>query len=215
VLTEDTADFAIGAIFALARRIVEGDRFIRAGRWGREVLPSSVRVRGKRLGIVGLGRIGLGIARRAEAFAMTIAWHGPRPKPEVPYRYVADIAELARECDFLVLTCPGGSATHHLVDAGILAALGPRGMLVNIARGSVVDEAALLDALRGKTIAGAALDVFADEPAVPEGFHALDNVVLTPHIASTTAETRAAIGDLLFANLEAHFAGKAVPSPVV
>jgi hydroxypyruvate reductase len=214
VLTEDTADFAIGAIFALARRIVEGDRFIRAGRWGREVLPSSVRVRGKRLGIVGLGRIGLGIACRAEAFNMTIAWHGPRPKPAIPYRYVADIAELAGESDFLVLTCPGGPATRHLVGRAVLDALGPRGMLVNIARGSVVDELALLQALRDKTIAGAALDVFADEPAVPETFHALDNVVLTPHIASTTVETRAAIGDLLFANLSAQFSGKALPSAV-
>jgi len=145
---------------------------------------------------------------------MTIVWHGPRPKPAIPYRYVADIAELAGESDFLVLTCPGGPATRHLVGRAVLDALGPRGMLVNIARGSVVDELALLRALRDKTIAGAALDVFADEPAVPEAFHALDNVVLTPHIASTTVETRAAIGGLLFANLSAQFSGKALPSAV-
>jgi lactate dehydrogenase-like 2-hydroxyacid dehydrogenase len=214
VLTEDTADFGIAMIFALARRIVEGDRFIRAGQWLKGGLPSSTRVHGKRLGIVGLGRIGEGIARRAGAFAMEIAYTGPRAKPEKPWRFVPDVAELAHGSDFLVLCCPGGPATRHLVDAGVLEALGPKGMLVNIARGSVVDEAALIAALAEKKIAGAALDVFSDEPNVPPTLLALDNVVLAPHIASTTEETRAAMGELVYANLAAHFAGRPLLSPV-
>ncbi|MCC6195477.1 MAG: 2-hydroxyacid dehydrogenase, partial [Burkholderiales bacterium] len=144
VLTEDNAEYAIALVLALARRVVQGDRFVRAGRWVGASLPNSTRVRGRRLGIVGMGRIGAAVARRAAALGLEVHWHGPRPKPQIAYAFHADLAELARAVDFLVLTCPGGPATEGLVDARILAALGPQGFLVNVARGSVVDEAALV-----------------------------------------------------------------------
>lgn len=214
VLTEDTADYAMALVLALARRVVEGDRFVRAGKWRAGALPNSARVHGKRLGIVGLGRIGQALARRAAAFAMPIHWHGPRPKPELPYTYHPTIACLAEVVDFLVLTCPGGPQTRNLINAAVLERLGPAGFLINVARGSVVDEAAVIAALRERRIAGAALDVFADEPNVPDALLGLDNVIIEPHIASTTVETRHAIGELMVANLVAHFAGGPVPSPV-
>lgn len=211
VLTEDTADYGMALVLALARRIVEGDRFVRAGRWPRGPLPNSARVNGKRLGIVGLGRIGAGLARRAAAFAMQVSYTGPRPKPDAPWSYVADVEALAREVDFLVLTCPGGAATRGLVDARVLRALGAKGMLVNIARASVVDEPALISALKDGTIRAAALDVFPNEPHVAPEFLAMENVILAPHIASTTVETRMAICDMVLENLAAHYAGKAPP----
>lgn len=215
VLTEDTADYAIALTLALARRLVEGDRHVRAGRWPQGPLPNAVRLRGRCLGIVGLGRIGLVVARRAEAFGMSVAWHGPRPKPDLPYAYHPTIAGLAEAADFLVLTCPGGAQTDGLVGGEVLERLGPGGFLVNIARGSVVDEAALIHALRTRAIAGAALDVFQTEPDVPAAFLGLDNVIVEPHIASATVETRRAIGDLVVRNLADHFDGLDVPSRVI
>jgi lactate dehydrogenase-like 2-hydroxyacid dehydrogenase len=215
VLTDDTADYGMALLLALARKIAEGDRFVRAGRWPGEAFPNSVRVNGKKLGIVGLGRIGSGVARRAEAFGMEIFYSGPNEKPDLPYGYIPDITALAETVDFLILTCPGGPDTKGLVDQAVLKSLGAQGMLVNIARASVIDEAALLDALRDNTIKAAALDVFADEPHVPEAFLKLDNVLLAPHIASKTAETRGDIGDLVYRNIKAHFAGSEVLSRVV
>lgn len=212
VLTEDTADYGIGLLLALARRIVAGDRYVREGKWKNGPLPNSTRVHGKRLGIVGLGRIGMAIARRAEAFAMDISYAAPRPKPEVAYRYFAEPEALAAHCDFVMLTCPGGPDTANLVDAGFLEALGPDGMLVNIARASVVDEHALVEALATGTIKAAALDVFPDEPDVSASLLALPNLIVEPHIASTTVETRKAIGDLVFDNIEAHFSGRQPPT---
>ena len=205
VLTEDTADYAMALLLALARRIAEGDRFVRAGRWLKGPLPNSSRVHGRKLGIVGLGRIGAAAAARARAFSMDVHWHGPRPKPDVPYVYHNDLVELAETVDFLLLTCPGGPETHAIINGEVLTKLGPNGFLINIARGSVVDELALIHALSTNAIAGAALDVFPDEPRVNPALTMFENVILEPHIASTTVETRRAIGDLMVANLIAHF----------
>ena len=214
VLTDDVADLALGLIIDAARRISRGDRFVRAGKWLQGGLELGTALRGRRLGIVGLGRIGLAAARRAEACGMFVAYHGPRPKPEAPYPYVADLVELARRSDVLVLTLPGGTGTRHLVNAEVLAALGPKGTLVNVARGSVVDETALLAALQSGALGAAALDVFADEPRVPPALLAMENVVLQPHVGSATHETRAAMGQLVLDNLAAHFAGQALPTRV-
>lgn len=197
VLTEDTADFAIALIYATARSIVRADRFVRDGRWASERITPSRRVSGKAVGIVGLGRIGQTVAQKAEGLGLTVRYSGPRAKPGVAYPFVADVAELAAQSEFLVLTCPGGPATDKMIDARVLAALGPDGILINIARGSVVDEPALIDALQRNAIAGAGLDVFASEPKFNEAFLAFDTVVLQPHYASITFETRKAIIGLL------------------
>lgn len=197
VLTEDTADFGIALIYATARSIVRADQFVRAGRWPNERITPSRRVSGKTVGIVGLGRIGQTVARKAEGLGLTVLYSGPRAKPDVGYRFVADVVDLAAQADFLVLTCPGGPATDKMIDARVLEALGPDGILINIARGSVVDEAALIDALERKAIAGAGLDVFANEPKFDETFLKFENVVLQPHYASITFETRKAIIGLL------------------
>jgi lactate dehydrogenase-like 2-hydroxyacid dehydrogenase len=197
VLTEDTADFAIGLIYATLRRIAEADRFIRAGRWDTERMTPSTRVYSRRLGIVGLGRIGSAVARRAAAIGMTVGYTGPREKPDLPYSYTPTLAQLAETSDILVLTCPASPETEGIVTADILDRLGPQGFLINIARGSVVDEPALIAALKARRIAGAGLDVFAREPALDPRLLDLDNVVLTPHVAAVTAETRAAMAALL------------------
>jgi hydroxypyruvate reductase len=214
VLTDAVAEIAIGLMIAAARRLVAGDRFVRAGGWLKGALPLGTRVSGARLGIVGMGRIGQAIAEAAAAFNMSIAYHGPRPK-DVPYRYYDRPAPLAADVDFLVVACPGGPSTRHLVDAGVLAALGPRGTLVNVARGSVVDEVALVKALQDGVLGAAALDVFADEPRVPAALLAMDNVVLSPHQGSATYATRGAMGQLVVDNLRAHFAGKTLLTRVV
>jgi hydroxypyruvate reductase len=167
---------------------------------------------GKRLGIVGMGRIGQAIAKRASAFDMSIAWNGPHPKV-LPWRYEPDLLALARSVDVLVAACPGGAATRGLISRAVLEALGP-GVFVNIARGSVVDETALVDLLATRRLGGAALDVFADEPRVPEALFALDHVVLQPHQASATRETRAAMGQLVLDNIAAHVAGRPLVTPV-
>jgi lactate dehydrogenase-like 2-hydroxyacid dehydrogenase len=213
-ITTVVADLAMGLVLALMRRIAEGDRFVRAGKWQAGPLTPGRDLAGKTCGIVGLGRIGREIARRAEVFGMTIRWHGPRPKPDVTYPYHADIEELARLADCLVVICPDTPGTRGLVSARVLGALGPDGFLVNVARGPVVDQQALIAALQEKRIAGAALDVFWDEPRVPAELAALDNIVLSPHIGSTTREIREERGRKLLANLQAHFAGKPVLTPV-
>lgn len=215
VLTDCVADLGIGLILACYRRIVEGDRFVRAGRWPEEIVLDLGRSpRGKRLGIVGLGRIGLALARRAEAFGMSIAYHNRSKRDDVGYDYFDTPAALAEACDVLALTCPGGAATRHMIDATVLKALGPESWLINIARGSVVDEAALVTALQQGHIAGAGLDVFVDEPRAPEALFTMDNVVLQPHQASATVETRTAMGDLMIDNLLAHFQGRPLLTPV-
>ncbi|MBM3489382.1 MAG: 2-hydroxyacid dehydrogenase [Alphaproteobacteria bacterium] len=210
VLTDCVADLGISLLLMISRRLVEADRYVRSGQWLKAEFKLTAAPRGKTLGIVGLGRIGLAVARRAEAFGMKIAYHNRGKRAEVAYPYYATAAALAAASDYLLLTCPGGAATRHLVDAKVLEALGPKGYLINVARGSVVDEAALVEALQHRRIAGAGLDVFADEPRAPAALFALDNVVLTPHIASATLETRTAMGDLMIENLRRYFDGEQV-----
>lgn len=213
VLTDDVADFAMTLLLGIARRVTVADRFVREGAWADGPFPFTRKVSGARLGIVGLGRIGSAIARRALAFDMQIAYCGRRSRP-VDYRYFATVRELAAEVDFLVVSANGGTDTHHLIDSAVLEALGSEGILVNVGRGSVVDEAALAKALGEHRLLGAALDVFEDEPWVHPGLLGLDNVLLTPHMASATWATRRAMSNLVVANLRAHFAGQPLPSPV-
>ena len=214
VLNDEVADLAIGLAIAVARRIPQADSYVREGKWPGGPMPLARKMSGARLGIVGLGRIGNAIAKRAEAFGMTIAYTSRNARPESPYRYLPSAEALAAEVDFLVVITPGGAGTRKLIDAKVLKALGKDGYLINVARGSVVDEAALIEALQNGTIAGAGLDVFENEPNVPAALAALDNVVLTPHVGSATWQTRHAMGDLAFGNLVAHFAGKPLLSPV-
>ena len=208
VLTDDVADLATALVLMTARGLVAAERFVRSGEWSRGGPPLTNRLGGKTAGILGLGRIGKAIGRRLEALGMRVAYTGRKPQADVAWRYVPTLAALAADADFLVVACPGGAATHHLVDAGVLATLGAKGTLINIARGTIVDEPALVDALRRGVIRGAGLDVFADEPNVPPPLLAMDNVVLLPHVGSFTRETRKAMADLVLANLAAHFAGK-------
>jgi lactate dehydrogenase-like 2-hydroxyacid dehydrogenase len=216
VLTDCVADLAWGLLIAGARRIAQGDSFVRAGRWGlpQQSLPLSTRVSGKKLGIVGLGRIGLAIAKRAAGFDMDVRYHGRHPRAEAPYVYEASLTDLASWADFLVVATPGGAATHHLISRDVLEALGPKGVLVNIARGPVVDESALVQALQTGALGSAALDVFEHEPKVPEALRKIENTVLLPHVGSATVETRQAMEDLLFENLEAYIRTGKVVTPV-
>jgi len=213
VLTEDTADIALALALMCCRDLLTASRHLQAGDWESGPAPLGTAIGGKRAGILGLGRIGKAIARRLEACGCSIAYHG-RSAQAVPYRYCADLKTLAAQSDLLIVACPGGGDTRHLVNAEVLAALGPKGWLINIARGSVVDEAALIYALQTAGLRGAGLDVFADEPRVPAALRALPNVVLLPHVGSATRETRLAMSHGVLANLRAHFAGQPLPTPV-
>jgi len=210
VLNDCVADTAFGLLMDVARGFSAADRFVRGGAWPSGAFPLSTRVSGKRMGIIGMGRIGRVIARRGLGFDMDVRYHSRRPVADLTYRHEPSLAALAEWADFLVIATAGGPETRHLVSASVLEALGPRGFLINIARGTVVDEAALVDALAHKRIAGAGLDVFEHEPQVPPALFALDNVVLLPHIASATNETRQAMADLVFENLQSFFATGAV-----
>ena len=214
VLTDCVADLAMALLIDVARGITAGDRYVRAGGWLKGPMPLAFKASGKRLGIVGLGRIGRAIATRAEGFDMEIRYHNRRQSPDAPYPFEHSLPELARWCDFLMVATSGGESTRGLVSAAVIEALGPKGYVVNIARGSVIDEPALIAALAEKRIAGAALDVFADEPRVPQALIALDNVVLTPHIASATTDTRAAMGQLVLDNLASFFTSGRAITPV-
>lgn len=214
VLNDDVADLALALMLAFSRQLVRADAFVRSGEWSRGPLELGRKMSGARLGLVGIGRIGQGIARRAAAFDMQVAYTARNARPDLPYAYFPDAAALAAQSDYLVVITPGGAATRKLVDAKVLRALGPRGVLVNVARGSVVDEAALIEALESKAIAGAALDVFENEPEVPQRLRQFPNVLLAPHIGSATQTTRQAMADLVVTNLRAHFGGGTLPSPV-
>ena len=214
VLNECVADLAMGLTLATLRRISLGDRFVRAGNWLKGGLPLAQKVGGKTMGILGYGRIGKAIAKRAEAFGMRIVYHGRKPQAGVAHKYYASLTEMARDCDVLMVICPGGPATQHMVNAEVLRALGPEGTLINVARGSVVDEQALVKALADGSLGAAGLDVFESEPKVPEALLGMDQVVLQPHVGSATHETRKAMGDLTVDNLRAHFSGKPVLTPV-
>lgn len=215
VLTDDTADIALSLLLALSRRICESDMFVRVDKWRlNSAMPLGRALSGKTAGIVGMGRIGQAIAKRCEAFGLKIVYNGPRKKDGVSYRFQPDLKVMAEESDYLILSCPGGAATRHLVHAPILEALGPDGFLINVARGSVVHEEDLVTALMENKIAGAGLDVYAVEPNVPEPLIKMDNVVLLPHVGSATVETRAIMGGLVVANLLAHFRGDPLLTPV-
>jgi lactate dehydrogenase-like 2-hydroxyacid dehydrogenase len=196
------------------RRISESERFLREGKWLARRMDLGASVRGKRLGILGLGRIGRAVARRAEVFGLHIAYHDIKPMGDLIYRSYPTLRALADASDILLVACEGGQATVGLIDGDVLDALGPDGYLINAARGTIVDQPAMIAALREGRIAGAALDVFDGEPEVPAELLALENVVLTPHIASSTVETRRAMGDLVYDNIRAHFDGKPVLTPV-
>jgi lactate dehydrogenase-like 2-hydroxyacid dehydrogenase len=211
--TGDVADLAFALMMAAARRITWAERYVRSGDWQRiGRAPLTRRVHGRRLGIVGLGSIGLAVARRASGFDMAVSYHGPRRKADAPYPYFADLAAMAAEVDFLAVTCIGGPRTAGIVDARVLQALGPEGIVVNIARGSCIDQAALLAALRDGRLGAAGLDVYAQEPADPAPFEGLDNVVLTPHYGSGTDDTRRAMNETGFRNLAAFFEGRPLPT---
>jgi lactate dehydrogenase-like 2-hydroxyacid dehydrogenase len=214
VLTGDVADLALALMLAVARNIPASENFVRAGKWAKASMPLATRVFGKRIGIVGLGRIGRAIARRAEGFDMQVSYHSRNQLSDVAYHYCATVEALAAQCDFLVAAVSGGAATQGLVSAAALAALGPTGYFINVARGSVVDQEALLKALESRSIKGAGLDVFLNEPNIDARFLALENLVLLPHVGSGTVETRRAMGQLVRDNLAAHFAGSAVLTPV-
>jgi lactate dehydrogenase-like 2-hydroxyacid dehydrogenase len=216
VLTDDVADLAVGLLYATVRNIAANDALVRSGGWARGEKPAlSGRVTGRRIGILGLGRIGRAIAKRLEPVAGEILYHNRREAADTGYRYVADPIAFARASDVLIVATSGGPEAAHLVDAAMLDALGTDGVLINISRGSVIDEDALVAALANHRIAGAGLDVFANEPHVPPALLAMNHVVLQPHQGSATIETRAAMADLVLANLDAHFAGQALVTPVV
>jgi hydroxypyruvate reductase len=206
VLNDCVADTAFGLVMDVARRFSAADRFVRRGDWLKGQYPLATRVSGKRLGILGLGRIGQVVARRASGFDMEVRYHNRRPNPSVPYVYEATLESLASWADFLVVVSAGGPETRHLVSTDVLRALGPKGYLINVSRGSVVDEQALTQALEQGLIAGAGLDVYADEPRVPDQLMGMEQVVLLPHLASATHETRQAMADLVLENLDSYFA---------
>lgn len=211
---EPVADLAMGMIIAMMRRLCESDRFVRAGKWTAGVFPAGAEVRGKTCGIIGFGRIGREIARLAGAFGMRICYHGPRRKDDADFEFFADLEAMARAVDCLVVTCALTETTRNLVDARILTALGPDGYLVNVARGPIVDEDALIAALGSSGIAGAALDVFRDEPQVPAALRDMENVVLAAHIGTSTKEVRESRHRMLLTDMRAYLEGGPLSFPV-
>lgn len=214
LVVDDVADLAIGLMLASARQIVFADRFVRAGSWRKGSIPLGRSLGRKTVGVLGLGGVGRAIADRCTAFHMQVIYNGPRRKPDAPYEYVADLIELARRSDYLMVACKGGPETRHLVSATVIAALGPAGTLVNVARGSVVDEAALVAALVDRRLGYAALDVFENVPNICPELLTLPNVIVQPHHANATIETHRAVGRLMIENLVAHFEGRPLRTPV-
>jgi hydroxypyruvate reductase len=213
-IVENTADIALGLVIAVMRRLCEGDRYVRAGKWPQGPLPPGRDLAGKICGIVGLGRVGRAVAKRVEVLGMKVAYHGPNRKADVAWPYHADLLELARASDCFVVSCGLTDATRGIIDSKVIEALRPHAFLVNIGRGPLVDQQALIAALAGKKIAGAGLDVYWNEPQVPAELVLMENVVLTPHLGSVTVEVREERGRKVLANLAAKFAGQPVPNPV-
>ncbi len=215
VVTADTADTALALLLSLARRTCEADMFVRCGKWQEKCkFPMGVALSGKTVGVVGLGRIGQAVAARCSAFDMDVLYTGPREKEDQPYTYCKNLQTMADLCDFLILTCIGGAETEKIVDYKVLEALGSQGYLINVSRGSVVNEEDLLAALYNKAIAGAGMDVYENEPHVPEALFSMDNVVLLPHIGGDTFETKTAMGRLVLDNLLACFNGEPLKTQV-
>lgn len=214
VLNDAVAEITLGLMIALCRRIPQADHYTRSGRWLDANYPLTGELTGAKVGILGLGRIGKEIARRCQVFKMQVVYHGRNEQPYEPYQYYATLVGMAKDVNWLVVIAPGSAETTGIVSRQVMEALGPDGNLVNMARGSLVDETALVELLQSGRLGGAALDVFAQEPRVPEALFALDNVVLSPHQGSATNKTRTAMGDLVIRNLAAHFAGNPLPTPV-
>jgi lactate dehydrogenase-like 2-hydroxyacid dehydrogenase len=214
VMTEDAADVATALVLMTSRGLLQADRFLRHGEWLAGSAPLTSSVTGKTAGIVGLGRIGRAIARRLAALGMNISYVEQKPNPGFDYRHVGNVLDLAAQSDFLIVACPGGPSTRNLVDASVIEALGPDSILINGARGSIVDEAALIDALKRGAIKGAGLDVYAQEPNVPKELIAMENVVLFPHIGSATLETRATMTSMCKDNLDSWFRNGAVANRI-
>ncbi|WP_414524784.1 2-hydroxyacid dehydrogenase [Pseudochelatococcus sp. G4_1912] len=214
VLTDEVADLTVGLLLATVRQIPQADRFLRAGHWLEKRFPFTATLRGRTIGIFGLGRIGLAIAQRLAAFGVRIIYHNRNKRDDVPYQYIETLPALAETADVLIVATPGGANTHHAIDAHVLSALGPDGILINIGRGSIVDEAALATALQKGIILSAGLDVFEDEPRVPQALIDVENTVLLPHVGSASVFTRDAMGQLMVDNLTAWFAGRGPLTPV-
>lgn len=214
ILGPEVADLAIGLMLASARQIVLADRFVREGRWANGPISFGRSVAGKTMGVVGLGGIGRAIADRGEAFGMRVSYYGPRSKPDVPFEYFADLVQLARKSDFLMVACKGGPETYRLISEAVIDALGPEGTLINVARGSVVDEPAMIRALRDGRLGFAALDVFESEPNISMELLVLPNVIVQPHHGSATLETRNAMGKLMIDNVVACLSGNPPLTPV-
>jgi lactate dehydrogenase-like 2-hydroxyacid dehydrogenase len=215
VLTADVADIGVGLLLAVARQIPQADRYVRDGRWRSANMHLVTRVHGKKVGIIGMGRIGVEVAKRLAAFDCLIAYFDINQRDDLPYSFVSDLIALAEQSEFLIVTLAGGASTQGIINTDVLRALGSDGILINISRGSTVDEAALLDALERSVIKGAGLDVFWNEPNIDERFLTLGNIIVQPHHASGTVETRQAMGKLVRDNLAAHFARQPLLTPVI
>ena len=214
VLTEELADLAIGLLLATIRQLPQVDRYLRAGKWLEKPYPLTATLRDRKVGILGLGRIGKAVAKRLEAFGLEIGYHGRSAQKDVPYRFYPSLVEMAKDADVLMCVAPGGTETKGMVNAEVMRALGPDGVLINVGRGSVVDERALIEALRNKEILTAGLDVFEDEPRVPKELIEIEHAVLLPHVGSASVHTRNAMGQLVVDNLSSWFAGRGPLTPV-
>jgi lactate dehydrogenase-like 2-hydroxyacid dehydrogenase len=214
VLNEEVADTALGLLLCTVREFPQAERYLRAGKWMERGYPLTATLRDRTVGIVGLGRIGKAIARRVEAFGVPVVYHSRNPQKDVTYKYYPKLVDMAKDVDTLIVITPGGPATKHLINAEVLAALGPRGIVINLSRGTVVDDAALIKALREKTIYSAGLDVFVNEPEVPKEYLEMDNIVLFPHLGSASVWTRQKMEQLVVDNLLAWNRGEAPLTPV-
>lgn len=214
VLTDEVADLALGLLIATVRQLPQVDRYLREGKWLQANYPLTTSLRKRTVGIVGLGRIGKAVAHRIEAFGLPVSYHGRSRQADVGYRYYPSLVEMAADVDTLISVAPGGASTHHIINAEVLKALGPNGIVINVGRGTVIDEQALIAALNNRTILSAGLDVFEDEPRVPAELIAIEHAVLLPHVGSASLHTREQMGQLMVDNLVSWFDGKGPLTPV-